>query len=57
MIAITKGLDMPPCCDKCMFLDVDGKLPWCRLTFETTDDYPIRNRRMDNCPLVELPNR
>lgn len=56
MSILIKGMEMPTCCDKCFALDDDGDYPMCRITHETRGyNFRVRELRMDNCPLVEIP--
>jgi hypothetical protein len=56
MSIIIKGMKMPKSCDNCWALDDYGDYPRCRITEEQRGyDFPIRQKRMDKCPLVEIP--
>lgn len=47
---------MPKNCDACWALDDYGDYPRCRITEEQRGyNFTVRERRMDNCPLVEVP--
>lgn len=49
-------MKMPKCCDMCWALDDYGDYPRCRITQEQRGyNFPVRDKRMDNCPLIELP--
>ncbi len=51
-----RGMEMPSCCDNCWELDDYGDYPRCRITEEQRGyNFPIREKRMDNCPLVPVP--
>ena len=56
MSILIKDMEMPKNCDNCWALDDYGDYPRCRITEEQRGyNFPIRDKRMDNCPLVELP--
>ncbi len=56
MSILIKGMEMPKNCDTCWALDDYGDYPRCRITEEQRGyNFPVRKRRMDNCPLIELP--
>lgn len=56
MSVIVKNMEMPKNCDTCWALDDYGDYPRCRITGEQRGyNFPVRERRMDNCPLIELP--
>ena len=56
MSILIKNIEMPKCCDKCWALDDYGDYPVCRITEEQRGyDFPIREKRMDKCPLVPVP--
>lgn len=56
MSILIKGMEMPKNCDTCWALDDYGDYPRCRITEEQRGyNFPVRERRMDNCPLIELP--
>ena len=56
MSIIIKGMEMPKSCDMCWALDDYGDYPRCRITEEQRGyNFPIRQKRMDNCPLVPVP--
>lgn len=56
MSIIVKGMEMPTNCDNCWALDDYGDYPRCRITEEQRGyNFPIREKRMDNCPLVPVP--
>ena len=56
MSILIKGMEMPKCCDNCWALDDYGDYPRCRITEEQRGyNFPIREKRMDFCPLVEIP--
>ena len=58
MSILIKGLKMPNVCDECWALDESGDYPMCRITGETRGyTFRVREKRMDGCPLVELPDR
>lgn len=51
-----KGMKMPTSCSVCWALDDYGDYPRCRITEEQRGyTFPIREKRMDNCPLVPIP--
>lgn len=51
-----KGMEMPTCCDECAALDEYGDYPVCRITQEQRGyTFRTREKRMDKCPLVEVP--
>jgi hypothetical protein len=51
-----KGMEMPTSCDMCWALDDYGDYPRCRITEEQRGyNFPIREKRMVNCPLVPVP--
>ena len=55
MSVIVKGMEMPKSCDNCWALDDYGDYPRCRITEEQRGyNFPIRDKRMDKCPLVEI---
>lgn len=58
---IIKGVEMRYACSgetDCFALDEHGDYPMCRITRETRGyTFPIRERRMDNCPLSPAPER
>lgn len=57
MSVLIKGLKMPSVCDYCWALDESGDYPMCRITGETRGyNFRVREKRMDRCPLVELPD-
>lgn len=48
-----QGMKMPTSCSVCWALDDYGDYPRCRITEEQRGyNFPIRQKRMDNCPLV-----
>jgi len=50
------NMEMPTNCDNCWALDDYGDYPRCRITEEQRGyNFPIREKRMDKCPLVEIP--
>ena len=56
MSVLIKGMEMPTNCDNCWALDDYGDYPRCRITEEQRGyNFPIREKRMDKCPLVEIP--
>lgn len=56
MSILIKGMEMPSCCDDCWALDEYGDYPVCRITSEQRGyNFRIREKRMDNCPLVPVP--
>jgi len=56
MSILIKGIEMPTNCGMCWALDDYGDYPRCRITEEQRGyTFPIREKRMDNCPLVPLP--
>lgn len=49
-------IDMLDNCDKCFALDDNYDYPMCRITQEQRGyTFNTRTRKMDNCPLKELP--
>ena len=45
---------MPKCCDECFALDDNGDYPFCLISQEQRGyTFPIREKRMPNCPLIE----
>lgn len=51
-------MDMPTCCDECFALDDNGDYPICRITQEQRGyTFNIRTRKMDKCPLKEMPKK
>ncbi len=53
---LIRGIEMPTSCDMCWALDDYGDYPRCRITEEQRGyNFPIREKRMDNCPLVPVP--
>ena len=56
MSVLIKGMEMPTSCDNCWALDDYGDYPRCRITEEQRGyNFPIREKRMDNCPLAPVP--
>lgn len=56
MSILIKDIEMPECCDKCWALNDYGDYPVCLITGETKGyNFRIRERRMDKCPLIEIP--
>lgn len=50
------NMDMPTSCGNCWALDDYGDYPRCRITEEQRGyTFPIREKRMDNCPLIPVP--
>ena len=50
------NIEMPPNCSACWALDDYGDYPRCRITEEQRGyNFPIREKRMDNCPLTPVP--
>lgn len=50
-------IEMPTSCSVCWALDDYGDYPRCRITEEQRGyNFPIRQKRMDNCPLVPVPD-
>lgn len=48
-------MEMPTSCSVCWELDDYGDYPRCRITEEQRGyNFPIREKRMDNCPLVHV---
>ena len=57
MSVLIKGMKMPNVCDECWALDESGDYPMCRITGETRGyNFRVREKRMDRCPLIELPD-
>lgn len=53
---LIKGMKMPTNCNNCWALDDYGDYPRCRITEEQRGyKFPIREKRMGNCPLVPVP--
>lgn len=53
MRILIKGMTMPKSCDMCWALDDYGDYPRCRVTEEQRGyNFPVREKRMDNCPLI-----
>lgn len=56
---LIKGMEMRSACGgetDCFALDESGDYPMCRITGETRGyTFPIRERRMDSCPLSPAP--
>ena len=51
-----KDMKIPKTCDECWALDDYGDYPRCRITEEQRGyNFPIREKRMDKCPLVPVP--
>ena len=49
-------MEMPKSCDMCWASDDYGDYPRCRITEEQRGyNFPIREKRMDNCPLTPVP--
>ena len=47
---------MPDCCDRCFAFSDNGDYPFCLITQEQRGyNFNARGRRMDKCPLVEVP--
>lgn len=56
MSVIIRSTEMPNCCYMCWALDDCGDYPRCRITQEQRGyNFPVRDKRMDTCPLIELP--
>ncbi len=56
MSVLIKGIEMPTSCDNCWALDEYGDYPRCRITEEQRGyNFPIREKRMDDCPLIPVP--
>ena len=56
MSILIQDLEMPTSCDMCLALDDYGDYPRCRITEEQRGyNFPIKQKRMDNCPLVHVP--
>lgn len=56
MSVLIKGMKMPKRCDDCWALDDYADYPMCRITEEQRGyNFPVRERRMDRCPLIEIP--
>lgn len=54
-MSIYIDMEMPTNCDVCWALDDYGDYPRCRITEEQRGyNFPIREKRMDNCPLVPV---
>lgn len=57
MNILIKNMEMPSSCDRCWALDDYGDYPRCRITEEQRGyNFPIREKRMDKCPLVLIPS-
>lgn len=51
-------MDMPMCCDDCVFLDGSGDYPYCKATGQTKGyTFRVRENKMDKCPLREMPEK
>ena len=56
MSILIKGMEMPVSCYNCWALDDYGDYPRCRITEEQRGyNFPIREKRMKNCPLIHVP--
>lgn len=56
MSVLIKDMEIPKTCDECWALDDYGDYPRCRITEEQRGyNFPIREKRMDKCPLVPVP--
>lgn len=56
MSVLIMGMDMPRACYNCVMLCDDGDYPICRITGEQRGyNFNTRKKRMDKCPLVEIP--
>ncbi len=56
MSILIRGMEVPKNCDMCWALDDYGDYPRCRITEEQRGyNFPVRERCMDKCPLVEIP--
>ena len=56
MSLLINGMEMPKSCSACWALDDYGDYPRCRITEEQRGyNFPIREKRMDNCPLFPVP--
>lgn len=54
---LIRSMEMPKSCDMCWALDDYGDYPRCRITNEQRGyTFPVREKRMSDCPLVPLPN-
>ena len=55
MSLLIKCINMPTSCANCWALDDYGDYPRCRITKEQRGyNFPIREKCMDNCPLVPV---
>lgn len=56
MAIYIKGMEMPKVCYECKMLDDHYDYPCCIITGEQRGyNFRTRERRMDNCPLTEIP--
>ena len=56
MSILINNMKMPESCDMCWALEDYGDYPKCRITEEQRGyNFNIREKRMDNCPLVPVP--
>ena len=56
MGVLIRDMEIPRICDMCGALDDYGDYPRCRITGEQRGyNFPVREKRMDNCPLEEIP--
>lgn len=56
MSILITGMEMPPSCRYCEFRHLSlTQNAFCTASHETIDYMAERTKRLDNCPLVELP--
>ena len=56
MSVLIKGMEMPPSCRYCEFRHMSlTQNAFCTAAQETIDYMAERTKRLDNCPLIELP--
>lgn len=49
------NMKMPSCCDCCPILDDSGDYPTCMITDKSRGyNFPVREKRMPDCPLIEM---
>lgn len=56
MSVLIKGMEMPPSCRYCEFRHLSlTQNAFCTAAQKTIDYMDERTKRLDNCPLIELP--